>query len=135
MNKPETSSLYEFFSQIPDEEAARLYFEAKRWGGTPVCAHCGSTNAAECKDHRPMPYRCRDCRKHFSVRMGTVLGESKLDLHKWLMAIYLMTTTREGMTSAQLARELGVSRKAANTLATRIRESWLDDTRSFAGKK
>ena len=46
-----------------------------------------------------MPYRCRDCRQHFSVRTGTVLAESRLSLHKWLMAIYMMTTARKGTSS------------------------------------
>ncbi|MEZ5709321.1 MAG: IS1595 family transposase [Blastomonas sp.] len=123
--KPETVSLYQFFQRFPDEEAARLYFEKNRWDGEPHCGHCGSTNAVECKDHKPMPYRCRDCRKHFSVRTGTVLAESRLPLHKWLMAIYMMTTARKGIPSTQMARELGITQKSAWFLAQRIRETWL----------
>ncbi len=125
MNKPETISLYKFFKQIPDEEASRLYFENKRWSGTPVCGHCGSSNVSECKDHKPMAYRCKDCRKHFSVRTGTVLAESRLGLHKWLMAIYMMTTARKGTPSTLLARELGITQKSAWFLSQRIRETWL----------
>ena len=120
-----STSLYEFLTIIPNEEAARLYFEEKRWAGTPVCGHCHSENVVECKDHRPMPYRCRDCRKHFSVRTGTVLAESRLPLHKWLMAIYMMTTARKGIPSTQMARELGITQKSAWFLAQRIRETWM----------
>lgn len=127
MPKPETTSLYQFFTLIPDEEAARLYFEDKRWGGIPTCGHCGGTNVVECKDHKPMPYRCRDCRKHFSVRTGTVLAESRLPLQKWLMAIYMLTTARKGIPSTQMARELGITQKSAWFLAQRIRETWLAD--------
>jgi hypothetical protein len=72
-----------------------------------------------------MPYRCRDCREHFSVRTGTVLAESRLPLHKWLMAIYMMTTARKGIPSTQMARELGITQKSAWFLAQRIRETWL----------
>lgn len=125
MNKPETTSLFQLLKQFPTEESARLYFEAKRWNGTPVCAHCGSMNAALCKDLKPMPYRCRDCRKHFSVRTGTVLAESKIELQKWLMAIYMMTTARKGIPSTQMARELGITQKSSWFLAQRIRETWL----------
>ena len=124
-NKPEPVSLYQFFQRFPDEEAARKYFENNRWAGEVVCPHCGSLSVAEVKDHKPMPYRCRDCRQHFSVRTGTVLAESRLPLHKWLMAIYMMTTARKGIPSTQMARELGITQKSAWFLAQRIRETWL----------
>lgn len=124
-DKPETISLYQFFQRFPNEEAARQYFERNRWGGEVHCPHCGSLSVAEVKDHKPMPYRCRDCRKHFSVRTGTVLAESRLPLHKWLMAIYMMTTARKGIPSTQMARELGITQKSAWFLAQRIRETWL----------
>ena len=123
--KPETVSLYQFFERFPNEDAARAYFERNRWDGEPVCGHCGSTNVATVKNEKPMPYRCRDCRKHFSVRTGTVLAESRLGLHKWLMAIYMMTTARKGIPSTQMARELGVTQKTAWFLSQRIRETWL----------
>ena len=123
-DKPETVSLYQFFERFPNEEAARLYFEKNRWGDEPHCGHCGSLNVAEVKNHKPMPYRCRDCRKHFSVRTGTVLAESRLGLHKRLMAIYMMTTARKGIPSTQMARELGITQKSAWFLAQRIRETW-----------
>jgi transposase-like protein len=74
---------------------------------------------------KPMPYRCRDCRVHFSVRTGTVLAESRLPLHKWLMSIYIMTTARRGIPSTQMARELGITQKSAWFLAQRIRETWM----------
>ena len=125
MDKPETISFYQFFQQFPNEEAARKYFENKRWKDGVYCPHCGSFAASECKDHKPMPYRCRDCRKHFSVRVGTVLAESRLPLHKWLMAIYMMTTARKGIPSTQMARELGITQKSAWFLAQRIRETWM----------
>ena len=125
MNKPETISLYQFFKQFPDEESARLYFEAKRWNAGKYCPHCGSLSVVECKDHKPMPYRCKDCRKHFSVRTGSVLEESRLPLQKWLMAIYMMTTARKGIPSTQMAKELGITQKSAWFLAQRIHEAWL----------
>lgn len=124
-DQPETISLYQFFEQFPDEESARKYFEQECWPDGIICPHCGSVHISECKDHRPMPYRCRDCRKHFSVRIGTVLEESKVPLKTWLLAIYMLTTARKSISSTQLARELGVTQKTAWFLAHRIRETWL----------
>ncbi|MGH6653320.1 MAG: IS1595 family transposase [Sphingopyxis sp.] len=132
-DKPETVSLYQFFARFPDENAARLYFEQNRWAGEVSCPHCGSLSVAEVKNHKPMPYRCRDCRQHFSVRTGTVLAESRLPLHKWLMAIYMMTTARKGIPSTQMARELGITQKSAWFLAQRIRETWLAGTDNDMG--
>jgi len=118
-------SLFKFFEKFPNEESARVYFENKRWGETATCGHCGSTEVTECKNHKPMPYRCKTCRKHFSVRTGTVLAESRLPLQKWLMAMYMMTTARKGISSVQMAKELGVTQKTAWFLAQRIRETWM----------
>ena len=125
MATPETLSLYEFFKRFPDEESARKFFENKRWADGVHCPHCGSLSVSETKDHKPMAYRCRDCRQHFSVRTGTVLAESRLPLQKWLMAIYMMTTARKGIPSTQMARELGITQKSAWFLAQRIRETWI----------
>lgn len=126
MTNPETLSLYQVFAKFPNEESARLHFEKARWlASGKFCPHCGSYSVAECKDHKPMPYRCKDCRKHFSVRTGTILEESRLPLQKWLMAIYMMTTARKGIPSTQMAKELGITQKSAWFLSQRIREAWL----------
>ncbi len=125
MANAETVSLYGFFERFPNEEAARKFFEGKRWPTGIDCPHCDNVSVSECKDHRPMAYRCRDCRQHFSVRTGSVLAESRLPLQKWLMAIYMMTTARKSIPSTQVARELGITQKSAWFLCQRIRETWL----------
>lgn len=130
-SKPETISIYQFLQQFPDEESARLFFENKRWPSGISCPHCGSCEVSECKGHKPMPYRCKDCRKHFSVRTGTVMAEGKVPLHKWLMATYMLTTARKGIPSTQMARELGVTQKTAWFLAQRIRKAWEGDERDM----
>ena len=126
-NKIKYTSLYEFFSKFPNEEPARKYFELKRWNGHVRCPHCGSDHITECKNHFPMPYRCKDCRKFFSVRFGTILEESKLPLHKWLMCMYLLATSRKGISSIQISKELGITQKSAWFLCHRIREVWMKD--------
>lgn len=125
-------SLIKFFEKFPNEEKAAEYFENLRWkDGVIVCLYCGSVHISRCKV--PMPYRCRDCRKHFSVRIGTVLNESKLPLLKWLLAIYILTNSKKGVSSVQLAEYLGVTQKTAWFLAHRIRETWEQGKKRLEG--
>lgn len=120
---PKPVSIYEFLKQFPDETSARLFFEKRRWINGVACAHCSSAEISECKDHKPMAYRCRACRKHFSVRTNTILAEGKIGLHKWLLAIYMLHTSRKGVSSVQMAKELGVTQKTAWFLDHKIREA------------
>jgi transposase-like protein len=131
--QPEKVSLYEFFKRFPDEESARLFFENRRWPEGAACPHCQSADVSECKDHKPMAYRCRNCRKHFSVRTNTVLAEGKIGLHKWLMAIYMLHTSRKGVSSVQMAKEIGVTQKTAWFLCHRIREAMKQRGGLFGG--
>lgn len=113
-------SIYEFMETVPDEAAAAKLFEQARWHGKPACPHCGSLSTS--RYSQPMPYRCRDCRRYFSVRTGTVMACSKIPLRKWLFAAYMFYTARKGISSIQLAKMIGVTQKTAWFLAHRIRE-------------
>jgi transposase-like protein len=127
----EKFSLIEFFKEYPTEESAVAYFENLRWADGVKCPYCGSDNIADC--NVPMPHRCRDCRKHFSVRVGTILNESKLPLQKWLLAIYVLINSKKGISSVQLAETLGTTQKTAWFLAHRIRETWIAESPKFKG--
>ena len=121
--KTEKVSFYKFFQRFPDEQSARLYFENERWGKAGrYCPHCGSVGTVGVKNEKPQPYRCKDCRKHFSVRTKSVLAESNIPLNKWLLAVFLITTNLKGVSSHKLARDVGVTQKTAWFLAHRIRK-------------
>ena len=126
-------SLLELQDMFPTEEAARLWFEAQMWGGERCCGHCGSTRTAVNPTGRPMPYHCRDCRKFFSVRTGTVLSHAKIPLRKWAIAIYLCATGIKGTSSMKLHRDLKITQKSAWFLAHRIREALMREGGLFAG--
>jgi transposase-like protein len=81
-------------------------------------------NVQEKTTHPTMPHRCRDCRKFFSVKTGTVMQDSKLGFQTWAIAIYLVTTGLKGQSSMKLHRDLGITQKTAWHLAHRIRETW-----------
>ena len=127
-------TLIELFDMFPDEESATTWFENTRWpDGIRPCPRCDSERTHEVKNRKPMPFRCSDCRKYFSVRTGSVLEESRLPLRKWVIAIYLMATNLKGVSSMKLHRDLGVTQKTAWFMTQRIREAWLDDTEQLSG--
>ena len=119
-------SLPELFAMSPDDETAEAWFISQRWPDGVRCPDCGSANIQERATRKPQPFRCRDCRKDFSVKTRTLMRASKLGCRIWALAIYLMSTNLKGVSSMKLHCDLGVTQKAAWHLAHRIRESWAD---------
>lgn len=115
-------------SQYTDEKTAREMLERLRWPNGVVCPHCDSTEAykltAAADSKKPVRdgvYKCKSCRKQFTVTVGTIFEGSHIPLHKWLMAIYLICSSKKGMSAHQLHRMLGVTYKSAWFMAHRIR--------------
>ncbi|ANT51201.1 IS1595 family transposase [Mesorhizobium amorphae] len=118
-----------------DAEAARIHLEAQRWPHGPNCPHCGNARPdritkMEGKAHRPGLYNCMECREQFTVTVGTVFERSKIALNKWLLATFLMASSKKGMSAHQLHRMLGVTYKTAWFMAHRIREAMKEDVKS-----
>lgn len=128
-------------SYMHDEAAAFEYIESKLWPRGPVCPDCGElANATPLKGVRTKPskknpdgklrhglWQCRGCRKQFTVRMGSIFERSSIELHKWLQAFYLMTSSKKGISSHQLARTLEITVKSAWFMSHRIREAMRND--------
>ena len=109
-----------------NEEQAFAYVEARVWPEGPSCPHCGGVeriSKMQGKTTRPGLYKCYQCRKPFTVRMGTIFESSHVALHIWLQAMYLIAGSKKGMSSNQLHRTLGVTLKTAWFMAHRIREA------------
>lgn len=113
------------------EQEARAYLEAIRWPDGPVCPHCGSEGNSYDLDgeaHREGLYKCAGCRKQYTVTVKTVMHRSKLPLQKWLLALFLMCSSKKGVSALQLQRQLGLgSYKTAWHLAHRIRLAMRED--------
>jgi transposase-like protein len=110
-----------------NEDAARDHLEALRWPKGAICPHCGGTERntkLEGKSHRAGLWTCGDCRRQFSVTVGTVFERSKIPLHKWVLATHLLCASKKGMSSHQLHRMLGVTYKTAWFMSHRIREAF-----------
>jgi transposase-like protein len=109
-----------------DASKAREHLEATRWPHGPICPHCGTVNEATAlngKAHRPGVYQCNACREQFTVTVGTVFERSKVALNKWLLATYLISTSKKGISAHQIGRQIGVSYKTAWFMMHRIREA------------
>jgi transposase-like protein len=109
-----------------DANKAREWLEARIWANGRSCPHCGvvdASTALEGKAHRPGLYQCNECRGQFSVTVGTLFERSKIPLNKWLLAVYLLSASKKGMSSHQLHRMLGVTYKTAWFMTQRIREA------------
>ena len=120
-------TLLELAEMFPDEDSARKWFELVHWpDGELFCLRCGSDNVYRCK-HKTMPFRCRDCKKYFSVKTGTAMESSKLPLKKWVWAIYLENTNLKGVSSMKLHRDIGVTQKNTWHMLHRIREGLLPE--------
>ena len=127
-------TLPQLFKKFPDNATTEKWFADTRWPKGVACPECGSFNVQERPSRKPQPYRCRDCRKDFSVKTGTLMQGSNLGFQTWALAIYMMSTNLKGMSSMKLHRELGITQKSAWHLAHRIRESWTDNvTPPFIG--
>jgi len=109
-----------------DETKAREHLEAVRWPDGAECPHCGTVGEAtklKGKSTRPGVWKCRACRKPFSVTVGTVFERSKIPLNKWVLATYLMSASKKGMSAHQLHRTMGITYKTAWFMAHRIRKA------------
>ena len=126
-------SLTRLIKMFPDDETAEAWFVKQRWGDNIRCAWCESDNVQEGPKHPTMPYRCRSCRKFFSVKTNTVMHSSKLGYQVWAIAIYLVLTGLKGVSSMKLHRDLDVTQKTAWHLAHRIRETWNYESPRFFG--
>ena len=108
---------------FPDERIAMEWFEENVWPDGRRCPRCDNKYICASK-HPSMPYYCSECDKLFSVRIGTVMEQSKISYQNWAIATYLLATRPKGISSAQLRRDLGISQSAAWFLLHRLREAW-----------
>jgi len=125
-------SLIEMIRYFSDVDVCIEFVASLRWmDGKAICPHCESANAGFLKTRRI--WKCRGCRKQFSVKTGTIFEESPIALDKWLMAIWLVVNCKNGISSYELARALGVTQKSAWHMLHRLREAMTDETGKIGG--
>ena len=117
----EFDSLFELMEALPDEQAAIDHFTAIRWKNGAFCPHCGGTRIYTFSDKRT--HKCADCRRRFSIRVGTPFEGTKIGLRKWMMAIWLITSHKKGVASTTLAKDIKVTQKTAWFMLHRLRHA------------
>ena len=122
MSNATTMSDMQFLKWMDTEDAAVSFFEAHRWRDGRSCPTCGSLDSYRHKSKKYY-YRCRDCRKQFSARMGTVMESSPIPVREWLYMMYKISISRKGVSSLQLAKELGRPQKTTWFMLKRLQEA------------
>ena len=112
-------NLAELTQYFPDDQSCREYLENQRWNGKPICPHCQNDVVYKFADNKH--YKCKSCRRKFTVLVGTVFEDTHIGLRKWFIAIYIFTSHKKGISSCQLAKDLGITQKSAWHLLHRIR--------------
>lgn len=120
INVTQFTNLFSLLTYFNTERKCQDHLAQMRWNGKPVCPHCGHSEKIY-KFEKTNLYKCSDCRKQFSVRVGTIFQDSKIPLQKWFAAIYLITSHKKGISSHQLGRDIGVTQKSAWFINHRLR--------------
>jgi transposase-like protein len=117
-------NIIQIFKQFPSQDDCIRYLEQKRWSEKPLCIYCGGERISRHQEkNRSSRLQCLDCKKSFSVTMGTIFHDSRLPLQKWFLAISLILNAKKGISSRQLARDLEVHVETAWTMSHRIRNA------------
>jgi transposase-like protein len=135
MNDNVTISTFQLFQMYPDAEAARKYLESVFWPDGARCPVCGITDRVTARTGKGKVgyYKCNQCTEDFTVRTGTIFERSHVPLHKWIYAMYLMVTSRKGISSMQLSKEIGITQKSAWFVLQRLREACGGDPLVLSG--
>ena len=128
-------TLLQVAEKFSDEEKAREWLESLRWPDGPTCPYCGTTNVQANIKHKTMTHRCRECPKKpmFTVRIGTIMEQTRLKYRVWAIGMYLYTTNLKGISSMRLHRELGITQKSAWFVLHRLRKAAETGRGVFAG--
>ena len=132
---PAELTLDQIMAHFGTDDAARDYLETVRWPNGPVCPHCGNADGARIYDIAPNPEKkiraglreCKECGDQFTVTVGTIFHKSHIPLRKWLVAWYMLCTSKKGVSALQIQRMLGLgSYRSAWFMMHRIRYALRD---------
>lgn len=124
-------NIIQIYKKFPKHKDCLKHLESVRWKDKPTCPYCKSTNSTQLKDS--IRYHCNTCNISYSVTVGTIFHNTKLDLQKWFLAISLVLNAKKGISSRQLSRDLEVNKNTGWYLLMRIRRAMLQDSTLLKG--
>lgn len=124
-------NIIRIYKQFPTQDDCLVHLEQVRWKNKPRCPYCDSTNQTPLKKEKR--YHCNNCNTSFSVTVGTIFHDTKLDLQKWFLALSLVLNAKKGISSRQLARDIEVNKDTAWRMQMQIRKAMSQDTSLLSG--
>lgn len=132
MKEMEFNTLMDFLAYFKDEDTCRKWFESMRFARGEYCPHCAHGTIYRFNDGKR--FRCAKCKKDFTIQTGTIFEHGRVPMQKWLVAIYLLSTSKKGISSIQLAKQVGVTQRTAWHMDHRIRSVLTQGTGQLFGK-
>lgn len=124
-------NIVSIYKAFPTDAACMRHLEHVRWGGIPVCPYCNSPKVTSYKDE--LRHHCNTCKTTFSVTVGTIFHNTKLDLQKWFLALSLVLNAKKGISARQLHRDIEVNKDTAWRMLMQIRKAMLQDAKMLTG--
>ena len=132
MFNKEVKSVLDLLKAFPDEQTCIYHLEILRWNGNVVSPFDATSKVYDCKGNR---YKCKNTGKYFNVRTNTIFDNTKMELQKWFLAIWIVTSHKKGISSIQLSKDLGITQKSAWFMLQRIRNCFgLDNDDQLEGE-
>jgi len=123
--------LIKIMEKLNTQSKCMAYLEKNRWPETPICPYCNSTKSS--RKTQEFRHTCHNCKRSYSVLVGTLFESTKLPITKWFLAIHLIINAKKGISSLQLARDLNVNKNTAWFLQKRIRQAMKDEDCILSG--
>lgn len=124
-------NIMQVFKRFPTQESCIKFLESKRWANGVICPYCNGSHTHKMPNE--LRHHCNNCRKSFSVTVGTIFHDTRLPMQKWFLAISLILNAKKGISARQLARDLEVTKDTAWSMAMRIRDGMREDANLLQG--